>query len=387
MQYPPTIALVNVIVKHRALERAMHVTEPSPRARALAAWLREHLGHPRRREALAAWREARRRGPLAAWQLAPGGEVHVSFVGERHVLAWVAGRPGVRLAEVFTGAAVWEFPALGLLHVARDPRGGVVMVCADLQLRRLPPGGQFLLADTRCPRAEPVRGFAVSADRYVVVQDDLVFVLDRASGDVVAQVGPLVDDPREVLLVDEDRILVVGSGASFTNPGAPPTLRAFEVSTGRRLFERASSERPSLLLPAARGVVVGTTVGLLELLDPRTGAPAVRFHGDELRNHRGAGLLLGGLAHDVGIRGGLVLGGGARLVTIGGSLELGLGDLRCWDVTTGREVATVLHADASCSSVDASPDERLLVVGVETGEVQVWAARHVEPELDLEPGR
>lgn len=86
------------------------------------------------------------------------------------------------------------------------------------------------------------------------------------------------------------------------------------------------------------------------------------------------------------MRDGLLVDEGRRLLTVAGHyFERHRGDLRCWDTATGKEVAPTVRWPRGATTIDLSPDGRTVVIGLEAGMIELWAAPHREPDLELEP--
>lgn len=386
---PPAPTPADLLEVERALERALDAPRAAERATALAAWLRAHAPHPRREQALAAWREARRQTPLATWPLAPGERVRARWIDDRRALVWVFGEPGATwIGDPWTGSFERQEPTQFVVEVARDPRGGLLVATDRRILSRLAPGAVGLVDDVRLPSGRPVDGLAVGEARLVVLQGAKARVLDRASGRVLRTIGPIDDAPKHLALCDGERVLVVASGSDvFTeDSNAPTKVRGYDVSTGEQLFEHTGGDRTSFVLGAPTGgFVAGTAAGVLARFD-RAGARTLDFaSADVTRDFTGG--FLGGVGHEACVRDGAFVDGGRRLITLGGHVGAApRADLRCWDADSGGEVAPPARWSLTARTLDVSPDERALLVGLESGNVELWAAPHREPELELEPG-
>lgn len=371
----------------RALARALDLPRVGERAATLAAWLRAHPAHPRSEEALRAWRDARRRAPLATLQLATEGRAYARFIGPDRVIAWVNTGPGVWIADPWTGVVERQWEDLRLHAVASDPRGGVLVAVDGKRLRRLPPNGADLVDDLWLPHRARVQALAVTETRIAVLQQQVARVLDREGGHLVREIGPIDAAPKELALADGGRVLVVASGPNVydEDPSAMAVVRSFDLSNGELLVEQRTGDRTSFVGPGPDGrFVAGTTTGVLAMFDPR-GERLVQFTSEQAERGFAGGLLVG-VAHDACLRDGLLVDGGRRLLTVGGDYsERRRGDLRCWDTATGEEVAPAVRWPKGACTIDLSPDGRVVVVGLEAGTIELWAAPHRELELEIEP--
>ena len=210
------------------------------------------------------------------WQVAPEGRARALFVGERRVLAWINGKEGAWIVDPWTGEVQGGRLDVQVERAARDPRGDVVVACADRRLLRLAPEGAALVAALP-PRGNAVLGLTVGAARLAVLHGEIVHVLDRADGQVVRKIVPIADAPGELALIGDDRVVVVGSGPEVTRRDLMAAVRAFEVATGELVFEQHAGARATWLAAVpGRGLLAGTSTGMLGLFDAR-GERIVQF--------------------------------------------------------------------------------------------------------------
>lgn len=374
----PITSTADAAAVTRAFERALALPDPLTRRRALADWLGENPDEPRAEAALAAWRATLREAPLAVWQLAPGKRVHGVLLGDGRALGWLEEEAGLWLADPWTGVAEVVREDLRVFSAEHDPLGGVHLLDEDARSYRLDPRTSALTAERqRRTRPGPVHGLAVTELHLALVKGRFVYVFDRRSRAVVTRLEDF-DAPREVALADDGRVLVVTTAA----PGnAGWWLHSVEVGSGERLANLPTGARVSVLVPAADAqVLVATTSAVLSLFDARTGLERVRFVSPDVRR----GLAQTVLAHDGAVRDAAFVEGGRRLVSIGGVIGGAHGDLRCWDVATGLELAPPLRFGAACLRLDVARDERTVLLSFETGALEVWAAPHRTAELDVD---
>jgi hypothetical protein len=372
----------------RAATEELRVARALPaeqRLLCLEAWVQRYPGHPAVDEALALWREDRRRVALERLAETPG---HVAFVDDRRALVLA-----------YDGQATfWSFaPA-----PAREPGGwkldaGVTAVEVDDAGRRglvVTPEQRALLVTLADGAARPIGEcegetpkVALSRDgRRAVVgtkagHEGVVTFFDLEAGRRLH--AARLPTPVSAVTFGDDGVAFVACGGDLNDVVSVPVLKLFrwDATSGAVLTETIVDATCCALASRGGALAVGMETRRAELRDAQTLErirPLVGDNADSL-----AGFSAAPMAHGGAVRVIRFVGAG-RLVSVSGNSGIIDGnDLRIWDQATGRQLARV-STPGYPFQLAVSADGRYALTaewsGVAEGGVRAW-------DLDPEPPR
>ena len=386
-----------------ALGAALARPLPAARRDALRAWLREHPAHreaPRARAALRAclwevpawtWAPPGRRGPQALRGL---------WLDEATALFEARQGPSVRLERwrlpLEPGAAPrllerWEAPPGTLVDLVAY-QGGPALVLAGtgqrgpakqrepakqrtqphwLELRDLSRGLPGALLRRRHLDGPPTRLAGARGAPLVMLSDQVGAGVEEVRWNEAEH--PEMDGG--VLLGDRGAKLAAwsSSGARLALVtgqrvgGAVQSVSVWQLGPPKLLLERHQERRATALafVPGREDQVVAASHAGDVLVHTLDGKDALALRADV------PGREFERLAHRLPVVG-LTFAGGVLISAAGGEAGQG-GELRRWDLATWRELPpAVLDPERPCTSLEASPAGRRLLVGVPDGVELRW---------------
>jgi eukaryotic-like serine/threonine-protein kinase len=340
--------------------------------------------------------------PLAAVAFDPNGRVLISGGGSTgkaggQSRAWEpgSGRPT---------AAPLEHPArVESLAAAPDGRvyatGCVDGVARAWEVRSQRPAGPPL------DHSRPVESLAFTPDgrALLTAAPPEAKLWDVRSGQLL-WAGLPAGQPVNVAILSPDGRLVLTGGAD----GVP---RIWDTATGHASIElpKGGAIHAAAFSPDARGILTGDADGVVRLWDRASGRAAgpplqhpgevvwsVRFTADAKRIVTVAGTPyrdwgwvrfwdpyngkpLGALPHRVAVRA-VAVHPETGLICTGGWE----GDVRLWDIRSGRPIGPRLLCDGAIRATEFSPDGSAVAVAGEDGALRTWAvSRPIVGEPDL----
>ena len=386
---PPPRGGANLAEGARELRRLEEEPEQEPlrRWRRLGEWLARYPGHRDAGRARALRRAARLAAPLATSELGGGGWLAwdaagtLCAAGKERQERWSA--DGAHLGALRCG----EGP------IAVHPAGGVLSAGRELLWHREPAGGAPLRWPFRQPAGEAPRRMFGQLVLEARGKD-----LELSPGGELAAVArgtwvllqPLAGSPEDQLALEMG---VWVERLAFSPDGGLLAAAGFEGDTRERAGQgilrvwRLPGAEPVLtqrypghslaclaFLPGG-ALLLGSTLGELWRVDPRTGERELTFRGPGVVQLPAATGDEFTRAHDQGVRGVAVAPDGRSCVSVaGGNHPLPTGDVRWWDPASGDELAPPLELGAFLDDVALSPDGRRLAIVSDRGQLALFAS-------------
>jgi WD40 repeat protein len=233
----------------------------------------------------------------------------------------------------------------------------------------------------------PIERFPSASALYVAVsesrdllaiarKDGLVVVVETSTKGATLVLGPLKGRPTAVAISPgRDRLVATSRGVSGpATGGVTNRLHVFDLTSGELLFERDTGAGLGRVLRfSPDGLLMGTTLGTIELWDVRRGermesfrAPSVRYPGDfDLIARSDTG-------HGGSVRGLELSPDGATLFCITTGKVPWQRKLLVSDVKTRQLRGLPLDRPDRLYSLAISPDGRTLAIGTEPGRIEIW---------------
>jgi len=329
-------------------------------------------------------------GTARLWDVATGKQIRsfrghtnrvnsVAYSADGHTVLTGSYDNSARLWDVASGRELRTFTGHSncVLSVAFSPDGRSVLTGSDDRTARLwdVVSGRQIRSFTGHTKA--VSSVAFSPDgRFVLTgsQDKTARLWDAASGQQIRSFAEVESEMSSVAFSPDGRYVVTGAGyfARLWDAAGGQQIRSFETHPG---FVEAVAFSPD-----GRSLLIGTTEGMVELLDAATGRTIRTFAGktdgaantgdlkqvmsramdswDKILERRAPSFDSVAFSSD------------GRFVLAGSGDQ----SARLWDATSGEQIRLFEGHTDVVNSVAVSPDGRFLLIGSEDKTARLWDA-------------
>jgi RNA polymerase sigma factor (sigma-70 family) len=308
------------------------------------------------------------------------------------VLAAGAGALAHQLLAAKPTAAKQEAEPEGGPQIADGPRGDR-QAHTDRYGDPLPPGALVRLGTVRLRHGPGVYSVAFAPDGKTLAStggDGRVRLWDPATGKEVRQLDRRPQHEATFAVFAPDGKTLAAGGPQERRAGAKAETRPvylWDVATGRevrRLPGHEGSLCSAAFAPDGKLLAAATQEGVVRFWDLPTGK--------ELRRVRGGG---GSIAFSPDGKLLASAGGSPRFAADGKERLPGGGDIRIWEVATGRQVRRLAGDQGAVTAVAFAAGGKTLASGSEDGTVRLWQVRtgkelrtltHGQPRTDRTGG-